>query len=1646
MKTWLTAVFALLIGIGVRADEITLEQAETAVGNWIARGGGFGKTPGGARMSGETLEDPDTGAKMHLVRIPGKGFVVTSADDGIEPIVLFSDGRNGDFAAEKGNPVWDLLRWDIAARAAALEDEGGGSARLLLKAAGARGSGETSDASPKGKWAALLSVNGGSGTMLKAAANRLEDTKIWDMRCRPLLKTRWNQVDGSYGGVYNLYTPEIFEVVSAPQTADTAIPEGWVSDALITNSLGRCPAGCVAVAGGQLMKYWEYPKSAVSEKDVKCHVDGEERMLHFYGTQVLNGTRLSNYRWDNMGVVEPTTGFASECVSRLLSDIGVICGASYTATATAMGLYTLTSELKSTFKYQNAVYYAGKRSGTDLQEVVIPNLDAGCPVLMGIGHAHAVVADGYGFGAYGGEHSTFYLHINLGWGYSSHYWYSPPDIEKYSTIDEIVCNVFPDRRGQLVSGRVVGPNGRPVYNMNVCISGATLSSVKTGTNGIYHDWVSTGDYQVWAQDAYGTPTTPTAFTVESMSYSVNGNRIVNIAAPNADTVGGISMAVPGTRALLRGTSETTFSSPFSVSLSCETAGAEIHYTLDGSTPTADSAVYKAPIAIQATTTLQAIAFADGMECSDVFEQTWTFVDPVSRDNFANARPIEGASGHASFNNIGYTRETGEPYGAGGSGYGGASAWASWTAPADGDYTFWLSGTTAADAAVNTLLTVYTGNAVTNLSLVAQNDDVNKNAYDYSSRVSFSARVGTTYKVAMDAKYGRRSDYCGDLTLRWEEGFVHYARLAYATMFAPVSGGQYEIGVESSAGWKIVECSDWIVPGAISGGKDEPVAFSIPANTTGGERTGFLTIQAGTSELETLSIRQHPSIDFVTTKEEAVEAAWRSNKRILLVNGRETCGNTISTLFYSAPSSAVKPLLDAGYVIWYHNFDRQSEADIYGYGEMLPTVCVLDPLDMSTYVARTTGYQSASDLATFLRSAPAWSGLPEARMAVVSASPSSATLTTWVRAWGSGASSATVTLETSSSATFSSLASSRTLGTVTSLWTEQEWTFAPPSGTESAFCRVRISSGNWAIVSDVVVFVPFAAALDNPALSFETGGDVPWTGTLSGAHDGVDVARSGQISHSQSSWIQTAVTGPGTLSFWWKASSENQRYDYLKFSIDGSEQARIGGTNVVWALKTVSIGKGIHVLRWEYLKDSSVSRGSDCGWVDQISWTGGTPGATYTVTYDPGSHGTGLRQTETKIQNVALTLEGAIFTRAGYVQTGWSTSDGGSKAYGLSASYGTNAAVTLYPYWTENTYSIRFHRNDASDGRAAERGFDYGESKRLPSLASLGWARRGFDFLGWATSEANASKGVVWKKDWASVSTAAAVGKTLDVWAVWKLQADSYAIRFIRNDGAGTWRTVGFKHGVKTRMPSLANGLGWGRRGYEFKGWALTTADANAGKVWKGDWAYVSEPVAKGKSLDVYAVWALKPGYYQIRFNKNDGTGKWRSLGFQRDASTRLSTIAALGWTRTGYSFAGWASSKANADAGKVWKPDGEWVKNAAAEGKTLSIYAIWRKAPETVPMPRLYESQVVAAPSAAAPAAFEPIFRTGELADGSGEYALSLDFLDADGVMSGHFVVGAEAATSAYACDAVWLGDNLLVETEDGDLAVVSPDGTATLL
>lgn len=129
---------------------------------------------------------------------------------------------------------------------------------------------------------------------------------------------------------------------------------------------------------------------------------------------------------------------------------------------------------------------------------------------------------------------------------------------------------------------------------------------------------------------------------------------------------------------------------------------------------------------------------------------------------------------------------------------------------------------------------------------------------------------------------------------------------------------------------------------------------------------------------------------------------------------------------------------------------------------------------------------------------------------------------------------------------------------------------------------------------------FNFALNNTNLVWTTAGDTNWFVESADTHDNVAAAQSGAITDSQQSWIQTTVTGPGTLSFWWQVSSESG-YDFLEFDLDGNQLDAISGTGLGWSQKTYSIPSGTHALQWLYSKDSSGSAGLDAGFLDEVSY-------------------------------------------------------------------------------------------------------------------------------------------------------------------------------------------------------------------------------------------------------------------------------------------------------------------------------------------------------------------------------------------------------------------------------------------------------------
>jgi hypothetical protein len=123
------------------------------------------------------------------------------------------------------------------------------------------------------------------------------------------------------------------------------------------------------------------------------------------------------------------------------------------------------------------------------------------------------------------------------------------------------------------------------------------------------------------------------------------------------------------------------------------------------------------------------------------------------DQFADRQVFTEASFLGTTNNLAATGEAGEPRHA--AKVGGKSLWLTWRAPASGVATFRTVG-----SSFDTLLAVYTGSALNNLTEVASDED--RGGF-LTSEVRFNAVAGTDYQVTVDGFAGAS----GTVVLGWE---------------------------------------------------------------------------------------------------------------------------------------------------------------------------------------------------------------------------------------------------------------------------------------------------------------------------------------------------------------------------------------------------------------------------------------------------------------------------------------------------------------------------------------------------------------------------------------------------------------------------------------------------------------------------------------------------------------------------------------------------------------------------------------------------------------------------------------------------------------------------------------------------------------
>ena len=217
-----------------------------------------------------------------------------------------------------------------------------------------------------------------------------------------------------------------------------------------------------------------------------------------------------------------------------------------------------------------------------------------------------------------------------------------------------------------------------------------------------------------------------------------------------------------------------------------------------------------------------------------------------------------------------------------------------------------------------------------------------------------------------------------------------------------------------------------------------------------------------------------------------------------------------------------------------------------------------------------------------------------------------------------------------------------------------------------------------------------------------------------------------------------ITGNGYLSLYavWKQDSYTIKYDANGGTGAPASQTKIKG-QILTLRSTKPTRTGYTFKGWATTNGEIQAVKYAPGgqyWLDEPAtlyavWQKNP--AQYTVTYNANG-GSGSPASQTKTENVALTLSSTKPTRSGYTFLGWSTSSTAtSPTYYPGSSYTTNASATLYAVWEKlpETYTIRYNANGGTGAPATQ---TKTENVNL-TLSSTKPTRSGYKFLGWNTS-------------------------------------------------------------------------------------------------------------------------------------------------------------------------------------------------------------------------------------------------------------------------------------------------------------------------
>ena len=307
---------------------------------------------------------------------------------------------------------------------------------------------------------------------------------------------------------------------------------------------------------------------------------------------------------------------------------------------------------------------------------------------------------------------------------------------------------------------------------------------------------------------------------------------------------------------------------------------------------------------------------------------------------------------------------------------------------------------------------------------------------------------------------------------------------------------------------------------------------------------------------------------------------------------------------------------------------------------------------------------------------------------------------------------------------------------------------------------------------------------------------------------------------------------------------------------------------------------------------------------------------YTVKFAGNGSTSGSMSDATCTYDVDCTLPTNKFSKTGYLFAGWkfngTTYADGGKVKNLTAS----GSVTLTAQWTPIKYYIAFNGNGSTSGSMSRIQCTYDTNCKLTNNA---FSKTGYTYDNWATSSGGAK---VYNNGQNVLNATTQNEGTVTLYARWN--ANSYKVAFSGNgNSSGSMSAITCYYDQNCKLTNN----GFGKTGYSFAGWATSSG----GSVAYGNGATVKNLATSG-TVTLYAKWSQNS--YTIAFNGNGNTGG--STGSKTCTYDANCVLTSNGFSKTGYYFAGWATSS----GGGVAYGNGATVKNLAASG-TVTLYAKW---------------------------------------------------------------------------------------------------------